>query len=242
MDRAEIEAALDRAEQAVSQGRGLKGTGFWKAVSVLRSNRELAEIYADSVAVIDRRAFENGVRLRVPGPIGLAVLVLGTLAGFLAILVAFVWWGGPLCGFGKSSCEPTPIWSALIFLFGFGAVLVCTHCLAHWVVGRAVGIRFTHVFLGGPPPPRPGLKTDYATYLRASPRQRALMHASGAVLTKLVPFALLIPALIFYFDWNWLMWLLLGIGVFQIATDIFLSTKVSDWMKVRRELSAARAN
>ena len=43
-----------------------------------------------------------------------------------------------------------------------------------------VGIRWTDYFLGGPPPPRPGLKSDYGTYLRADPDSRAWMHASGA--------------------------------------------------------------
>ena len=31
---------------------------------------------------------------------------------------------------------------------------VSFHCPAHWLVGRAIGIRFTDYFLGGPPPPR----------------------------------------------------------------------------------------
>jgi hypothetical protein len=101
-------------------------------------------------------------------------------------------------------------------------------------------MRFTHVFLGGPPPPRPGVKTDYASYLRVSPPKRALMHASGAVVSKIVPFALLSASLQLYDDWPWLTWVLLTVGVAQIVTDAFFSTKTSDWMKVRRELRAAR--
>jgi hypothetical protein len=34
---------------------------------------------------------------------------------------------------------------------------------------------------------------------------------------------------------------LLVIGFGQIATDVFVSTKASDWKKVRRELAIARA-
>jgi hypothetical protein len=118
--------------------------------------------------------------------------------------------------------------------------LIGTHSLAHYVVGRMAGIRFTHVFLGGPPPPRPGVKTDYATYLRATPRARAIMHASGAVVTKLLPFALLPVSVWLYEGWPWLTWVLIAIGIFQIVTDVVLSTKVSDWKKVRREMRAAR--
>lgn len=235
-----IDTAFERAERALDGGGSLEGTGFWPAVAIVRRDHALADRYADRIAAIDRRAFEAGVKLRVPAWIGIAVLLVGTLVGLLAIYVAFWGWGGPLCGFGEP-CAPSPLWASLVFVGGFAAFLVSTHCLAHLVVGRAVGIRFTHVFLGGPPPPRPGLKSDYATYLRTPPRARALMHASGAVFTKLVPFAFLVPALIWYFDWNWLMWVLLVIGVVQIVTDIFLSTKLSDWKKVRRELRAARA-
>jgi len=235
----EVSAALDRAERALDAGTSVRGTGFWAAVGAARRDRDLADRYADRIAAIDRRAFEAGVKLRVPAWIGIAVLLAGTLVGFGAIYVAFWGWGGPLCGFVEP-CEPSPLWASIVFLGGFAALIVCTHCLAHWVVGRAVGIRFTHVFLGGPPPPRPGLKSDYATYLRASPRARALMHASGAIVTKLIPFAFLVPGLIWFFDWNWLMWLLLIVGVTQIVTDLFLSTKVSDWKKVKRELEAAK--
>jgi hypothetical protein len=66
------------------------------------------------------------------------------------------------------------------------------------------------------------------------------MHASGAVVTKLVPFAFGVPAVLYYFGWNWLTILLFAIGGFQIVTDVLLSTKLSDWKKVRRELRAAR--
>lgn len=234
-----IDDALTKAEEALDAGKSLEGTGFWRAVAIVRRDHVLAERYADRIAAIDRRAFEDGVKLRVPAWIGIAVLVAGTFIGFAAIASAYFYGWGVLCGFG-SPCEARLI-PSIVFLFGFAAVLVCTHCLVHLVVGRAVGIRFTHVFIGGPPPPRPGLKTDYATYLRTPPRARAFMHASGAVFTKLVPFAFLVPALVWYFDWNWLMWLLLVIGVGQIATDVALSTKVSDWKKVKRELAASKS-
>jgi hypothetical protein len=235
----EIVAALDRAAAAVASGRGLRGTGFWAAVGAVRRDRALAERYAAPIAEIDRQAFERGVRLRVPLGAGLALLGLGTLAGLVAVAGAFFYgWDGALCGFA-SPCEAT-LGPSLVFLAGFAAVHVCTHSLTHWLVGRAVGIRFTHVFVGGPPPPRPGLKIDYATYLRVPPRRRALMHASGAVVTKLVPFAFGVPAVLYYFGWNWLTILLFAIGGFQIVTDVLLSTKLSDWKKVRRELRAAR--
>jgi hypothetical protein len=216
-----IDDALSGAERALDEGRGLKGTGFWPAIAAVKRDRALIERYADRAGAIDRRAFERGVKLRVPLAAGLTGLIAMTVLGVVAICAS-------------SDVEP-PALAPIAFLVGFGALIVGTHSLAHWIVGRLLGIRFTHVFLGGPPPPRPGVKTDYATYLRASGAKRAGMHASGAVVTKIVPFALIPFAPDGY---PWLLWILLAVGVIQIVTDIFLSTKVSDWMKVRRELRA----
>jgi hypothetical protein len=212
MTGAEIEAALARAEGASD----LKGTGFWRAVDAMRRDRVLAERYADRAAKIDRRAFERGVKVRVPAGIGVLGLLVASVVGVALVAI----------GVQRQN--------AIVFILATGALIVGTHSLTHHIVGRVLGIRFTHVFLGGPPPPRPGLKTDYGTYLRSTPKRRAAMHASGAVVTKIVPFALTpFGARIS----TWLAWLLIGIGVVQILTDVFLSTKVSDWKKVRREFA-----
>lgn len=210
----DIDEALSRAEAALNAGGSLKGTGFWPAVDACRRERSLADTYADRIAVIDRRAFERGVRLRVPAVVGVVALTLASIVGIVLLRYAA----------GRDNI--------VTFVIGFGALLIGTHSLTHWFIGRLFGIRFTHVFLGGPPPPRPGVKTDYATYLRATPDQRAAMHASGAIVTKLIPFVLL-P-----FAWApWLRWALIAVGIVQIITDVTLSTKSSDWKKVKRELS-----
>jgi hypothetical protein len=67
------------------------------------------------------------------------------------------------------------------------------------------------------------------------------MHASGAIATKLAPFI----ALALYPLTNapaWAALALLALGCFQIATDVALSTKSSDWKRFRREMAAARAS
>jgi hypothetical protein len=182
------------------------------------------------------------VKLRFPLLFGLLVLIAMTMFGLVAI--ASAWLVGHERFFGErlyDSIDNGRWFVYIAFLVGTGALLVGPHCLAHYIVGRLAGIRFTHMFIGGPPPPRPGLKIDYASYLRASPKIRAAMHASGAVLTKLVPFALLAASVSLYDAFPWLTWILIGIGILQIVTDITLSTKVSDWKKVRRELRAARS-
>ena len=78
-----------------------------------------------------------------------------------------------------------------MFLLGFGIILVTTHGLTHLAVGTLMGMRFTHWFVGKLTQPQPGVKLDYATYLRAPATSRAWMHASGAIVTKLMPFVFL---------------------------------------------------
>jgi hypothetical protein len=107
-------------------------------------------------------------------------------------------------------------------------------------VGRMLGIRFTHWYLM----PRGrlvpgGVKIEYESYLRAPARRRAWMHASGALVTKAIPFALIGAALAAGLP-SWVPWVLVGLGVGMILNDVFVSTKQSDWKKVRRELRFAK--
>lgn len=222
--RESIEGSLSRAEDALRSGKSLERTGFWKAVSTLRRDRQLAREFGARVAAVDKRAFESSVRLRVPENAGVFLLVAGTAGGVVAIVVSSMLSG---------------LWRPLVFLAGFGALDIAPHSLTHWLVGRLVGMKFTHFFLGGPPPPRPGAKVDYESYLAVSPRRRALMHASGAIVTKIAPFAVAPVALRLEMP-TWVFAVLLIIGVVQVATDVALSRKTSDWKKVLRELRAAR--
>ncbi|MFB3049324.1 MAG: hypothetical protein ACE1Z9_04150, partial [Acidimicrobiia bacterium] len=86
---------------------------------------------------------------------------------------------------------------------------------------------------------QPGVKTDYASYLRSPARSRAWMHASGAIVTKSIPF-LLVPSALIAGVPTWTVIVLVGVGVFQLITDALWSTKVSDWAKYRREMNIAR--
>ena len=220
-----MERSLERAEDAVSKGLGLEGTGFWKAVAAARKDFSLADRYADRIAAVDLRAFENGVKLKVPAGVGTAALAGASAAGVAAVLLA--------------ESIDNRLLRSVVFLGALGALEVGTHSLSHWMVGRLMGMRFTYYVLGGPPPPRPGAKLDYASYLRVPPTQRAIMHGSGAVVTKIVPFAL-IPAARSLDLPAWVVYVLVLVGIGQIGTDVVLSTKSSDWKKVKRELRAAK--
>jgi hypothetical protein len=224
--RDEIGAELDRIEGAVGRGeRDLAALGFWKLVKQVKLDRALVEAHADQIGRIDGAAFRAGVSLRAPVWVGNGVLMLGTAVGAVAVGAAFVW--------------QTQLWKGLALVAAGAIWSVSVHSPMHWLAGYIVGIRFTDYFLGGPPPPRPGLKSDYGTYLRADPDSRAWMHASGAVATKLAPFV----ALGFWPASNapwWSAVALAAIGLVQIVTDIALSTTSSDWKKFLREKAIAR--
>jgi hypothetical protein len=225
VDRSKIVQILDASEAALAEGRGVQGTGFWQAVNAARVDPAVAEEFGSRIAAIDTKAFEQGVRLRVPAGLGSTALAGGAGAGVVALMVA--------------SGIQSRLVRTLVFLGAFGLLELTTHSLAHWMVGRMMGMKFTHYFLGGPPPPRPGAKVDYSTYLKVPPARRALMHASGAVVTKAIPFAL-IPVAVRLDLSKWAVYLLVAVGILQVVTDVLFSTKTSDWKKVRRELQAAR--
>ena len=222
----ELQAAFARIEAAVAAGdTDLSRLGFWRLLRQVKLDPALSTHWAEAAGRIDRAAFERAVRRRFPVWLGNAVLVLGTLVGGLAVVVAMD--------------AESEVVAGLALVAAAGIWSVSVHCLAHWVVGRLVGIGFTSYSFGGPFPPRPGLKTDYTTYLRTPAGARAWMHASGALATKVAPFVVL------GFWWAtdapaWSAWACLAIGVLQIVTDVVLSTKSSDWKKVARERRVAR--
>lgn len=225
MTPAEIDAALDTAEAALDTAGPvvLRGTGFWKTVATVKSDQSLVDLYADRIGAIDQAAFRSWVPILIP-------LWPGTLLAILGAVVALV-----LIGAAYGTAAP---WNGIWFLLGTGGLLVATHGLAHLAVGSVVGIRFTTWFAEFKRP-QPGVKTDYASYLLSPARSRAWMHASGAIVTKSIPFLLLPSALIAGVP-TWTLVVLVGLGVLQLITDALWSTKASDWAKYRREMAIAR--
>jgi len=224
---AAIGSELDRIEAALAGGAGLQGLGFWRLVGRIKRDRALIVAHADQIGRIDAAAFRDWVgRWRLPAAVGTTVLVAGALVGLAAAV-------------GATQIE-SPGWAGLWLLAAGGIWTIALHSPTHHLVGWLVGIRFTDYFFGGPPPPRPGIKTDYATYLRADPASRAWMHASGAIATKLAPFLALAWFPFSEAPW-WAPAALVAIGVVQIATDLAFSVKTSDWKKFRRERAVARS-
>jgi len=219
-------AEFERIEAAVDAGRAdLRALGFWRLLARVKADPVLAHHWAEQAGRIDRKAFETRMPLRVPVWFGNAVLVVGSLIGAAAVAFALTTDSEELAGL------------ALIFAaLDWSATL---HVPTHWLVGRAMGMRFLAYYVRDPIPPVPSLKIDYATYLRVAPEARAWMHASGAIASKIGPFVALAfwpasgaPA--------WAAWAILGYGLLIIGTDIFISTRKSDWKRFRREMRIAR--
>ena len=62
------------------------------------------------------------------------------------------------------------------------------------------------------------------------------MHESGAIVTKVVPFLLLIAAIWFGIP-AWAVIVLVIVAVGQVIADVAWSTKPSDWAKYKREMT-----
>jgi hypothetical protein len=225
-ERDEIGADLDRIEAAVAAGNtDLRALGLWAIVSTVKLDRALVDEHAAQIGRIDTAAFRSRVRLRVPVWVGNALLSAGTVTGALAVVAAYLW--------------QSPLWKGLALVAAGLIWSLCVHSPTHWLVGVLVGIGWTDYFLGGPAPPRPSLKSDYGTYLRADPDSRAWMHASGAIATKLAPFVALAFWPVSGAPW-WAAAALAAYGVLQIVIDVMFSIRSSDWKKFRREKGVAR--
>jgi hypothetical protein len=225
MDPERIEGILLVAETGLATGRQLDlgAVGFWKAVNAVKQQPDLVEVFGDRIGVIDRLAFERWALLTMPSRVGTALSVGATAAGLALVGRAYRLEGAA---------------QGLALLTGTGVVLTATHGLAHWVVARSMGMQVSHWFVGSVRKPHPGVKVDYSSYLRTPARSRAWMHASGAILSKLVPFlglgagrAMKAP--------RWAQTALGAIAIVQIVTDVLWSTKASDWKKFNREMALA---
>jgi hypothetical protein len=234
----EYQEAFDHIEQEVEGGRtDLAELGFWRLVRGVKVEPRLAEHWADQIGRIDQRAFRERIRFRVPVWVGNALLLVGS-----AVLIAAI----PL-SLALAQDDHESMGAGILAVVAAGGLAGSLHDLAHWMVGRFVGIRFTAYFLDGPLRIQPGLKIDYASYLRASPGARVWMHAAGAVASKVAPFAVFaavyLPHRAAGYDLypSWSLWAILAFGVLQLFTDVSFSRRKSDWKKVRRELRVARA-
>lgn len=121
-------------------------------------------------------------------------------------------------------------WMLYIAALGLMATL---HPLAHYLTGTFFAIRFTHYYLNGPAKIEPTLRIDQISYLKASGKQRALMHLSGVLGTLAAPlFVALVAA---YKSDTGVAFNLFIFFMLLIIFEFLTSIKIGDLMKAKRE-------
>ena len=112
-------------------------------------------------------------------------------------------------------------------------LMTTLHPLAHYATGLISGIRFTHYYLNGPARIEPTLRIDYASYLKASGRKRALMHASGVIGTLAAP--LIAAAIAVNRGAGGAAGNLFILFLLLLVFELLTSTKIGDLMRAKRE-------
>lgn len=179
----------------------------------------------------------------------------------MAKLKLSLWAGNVLQISGLVACVLLAVFSAqldswvLQFISVFVAwslSILCSHCLTHYIVGRIVGIKFTHYFLGRSGVARLNLpllslaaskvpilviKTDKESLSRTGPRAKASMFASGAIVSNLAPILLL--AILSGKVRGLYVLLFSGLTLANILFTLYFSPKGGDGMRAMRSLKGA---
>ena len=135
--RGGLGAELDRIEAAVDAGDLDVGRlGFWRVVRLIKLDDDLIDRHADQAGRIDAKAFRPRFPILVPVWLGNSILGLLIVVGAAAVAFALG--------------DPSPMAVGWSLLVAAGAWMVGFHSSAHWLIGRAVGIRFRTYFAAFP--------------------------------------------------------------------------------------------
>lgn len=173
-------------------------------------------------------------RSKIPLWLGNSIEVAGLLFGFLSLyLVEFT---------------PNPIQKFLFLLVSWFCFWFFSHCLAHFVVGKILGVNFLYYFLGPSALvklnlpvasfflrrfPVLGIKIDRRSLRNVSRWKRALVFASGAFASMIS------PTITLFYSLNleiWISGFIIFITAANIAFTLYFSTKVGDLRKAMREV------
>jgi len=120
--------------------------------------------------------------------VGNSVQIAGLVVAYLALAAA------------RSAGSVLP--AVLAMIVGWVLLYFCCHAIAHWLVGRLLGIRFAYYTVGGTGNPEGwpvglrwlfehlpffGVQTEKASMQKASPIARAIMWSAGVTSSAVVP-------------------------------------------------------
>jgi hypothetical protein len=170
-------------------------------------------------------------RFRIPLLLGNGIEVLGIVVG-VYLLVA------------SSDINIIPL-RFLIYLLSWVCLFFFPHCIAHFVVGRLVGVRFTHYVLGkssmsklrlpvistfASAIPLLTLKIDRGSLRSVGPGARAVMFASSAVVSMILPFlAAVISIGRLLLNWSVVLFL---ISVANVCFDLCYGSRVGGLSRI----------
>ena len=165
--------------------------------------------------------------------VGNAVQIAGIVGAYLALAAA------------RSARSTTA--AVVAMLVGWVLLYFCCHAIAHWVVGRILGIRFAFYTIGGTGNPEGwpaglrwlfehlpffGVQTERASMQKASPIARAIMWSAGVTSSAVVP---TLGAL-----WAWRSGVPWSKLFFLVALFWAVGTLASNWTSRAGDYSKAR--
>lgn len=125
-----------------------------------------------------------------------------------------------------------------------------SHCLAHYIVGRLLGVNFLYYYVGRSSliklniksisfvmkfVPVLGIKIDKTSFNNVSKYRRAATYASGAFASMLTP---IIPLIYSAIHLDMLTTLILSVMTFgNIIFTLYFSSRIGDLSRARRALS-----
>lgn len=202
----------DLKERLKHLEHGYNGKEFWAIVNQVKKDNINDDELLNQISRISQKKFRDDVSLALNIHAGNLLEFAVTIA---AVFLAF---------------QASSDW---IFYLITLILMTTLHPLSHYLAGSLLGIRFTHYYLNGPARIEPTLKIDYFSYLRASGRRRALMHASGVIGTIAAP--LVACAVALYRNTNTVAGNLFILFFILIIFELLTSTKIGDLMRARRE-------
>jgi hypothetical protein len=144
--------------------------------------------------------------------------------------------------------------AVVAMVVGWMLLYFCCHAIAHWVVGRVLGIRFAFYTVGGTGNPEGwpagvrwvfehlpffGVQTEKASMQKASPMAKAVMWSAGVTSSAVV------PTLGALWAWRWgvpgskvFLLFALGWAVGTLASN--WRSRTGDYSKARRALGSSR--
>ena len=178
-------------------------------------------------------------------------LRLSIVAGNMIQLAGLVLGGR---AFLASSSTSLPLWAIMEMGVGWICIYLCCHAIAHWLIGRWVGIRFQDYTVEGTSKPQtwpPGplrwlfehipffrIHIDRASLQRVSATRQAAMWSAG------VTASVVVPALVAVWAWRLQipggLYLFIFTVIWSIGTVINNRRPGGDYFKAQQVLTAAK--